>query len=129
MPFREITGNLKLANHRDYVALKGSLVVNTDTLQIFLHDGVTPGGVPIRSGHGDRGPMGPQGDPGPTGPQGRPGADGTPGADGAPGARGPMGPTGPIDPTLDARVTALEEQVQRLTARKVNHKTKILETD
>jgi hypothetical protein len=114
MPFREITGNLKLANHRDYVALKGSLVVNTETLQIFLHDGVTPGGVPIRSGHGDRGPMGPQG---------------APGADGAPGARGPMGPTGPIDPTLDARVTALEEQVQRLTARKVNHKTKILETD
>jgi hypothetical protein len=98
-----------------YEAANGELIWSTDTQELRIGDGSTPGGILI-TGSGSTGPTGPQGPTGatgatgpqgpsgavgPQGPQGDAGATGATGPQGPAGATGNTGPTGPQGPQGD----------------------------
>src|ERR1051325_10738943 len=45
--YRELIGNLKQGDSTAHLAKSGSLIVDTATHKIYVHDGVTPGGTEI----------------------------------------------------------------------------------
>jgi hypothetical protein len=48
--FREIVGNLKYGDEMIQVAREGTLQVDLTTLDVHVHDGVTPGGIVLGGG-------------------------------------------------------------------------------
>lgn len=81
----------------DLVPLSGEPFFATNTSELYIGDGVTPGGILVGSsgGTGGEGPQGPSGAEGPQGPQGDAGSQGPQGPAGASGPSGVAGPTGP----------------------------------
>lgn len=50
MSFREIVGNLKVAISANYLGKDGALVIDTSSQQVFVHNGITPGGTLVGGG-------------------------------------------------------------------------------
>jgi len=76
----------------------GTIVTDESTGKLYIHDGVTAGGIQLggsTGGGGSTGPTGPTGSTGPTGPTGSTGSTGLTGATGPTGPTGLTGPTGP----------------------------------